>query len=104
VGFPYRSTGPELVGFVVEVGAGVGVGVGVGVEVVATPLFQTNFLPDLMQVNFLPWEVLIWPLVVHAEPVLIAAKAGIAREDPDIARAITSDRDFILMRKIVLSA
>ena len=38
-------------------GAGVGVGVGVGVEVgvgvgffTATPLFQSNFLPDLMQV------------------------------------------------------
>ena len=27
---------------------------GVGVTVTATPLFQTNFFPDLMQVYFLP--------------------------------------------------
>ena len=33
------------------------IGVGVGVEVVfiVTPLLQTNFLPDLMQVNLFPW-------------------------------------------------
>ena len=42
----------------VGVGKGVGVGVGKGVEVIVgvgfvitTPLFQTSFLPDLMQVN-----------------------------------------------------
>ena len=43
------------VGVAVGVGVGVGVGVAVGVAVgvgflMATPLFQTNFLPDLMQV------------------------------------------------------
>ena len=37
------------VGVVVEVGVGVGVTAGVGVTIM-TPLFQTNFLPDLMQV------------------------------------------------------
>ena len=39
------------------VGVGVEVGVGVGVEVafIVTPLLQTNFLPDLMQVNLFPW-------------------------------------------------
>ena len=36
-----------------EVGVGEGVGVGDG-SFTTTPLFQTNFLPDLMQVNFLP--------------------------------------------------
>lgn len=52
-------------GLVVDVG--VGVGVGVGLEIVSvvlvgsgdnslinTPLFQTVFFPDLMQVNFFP--------------------------------------------------
>ena len=38
-----------------EVG-GVGVGLGDGIEVlVLTPVSQTNFFPDLIQVNFLPW-------------------------------------------------
>ena len=98
-----------------RVGVGVGVGVGVDVAVGAgvgagvgffttTSFFHTNFLPDLMQVNLLPCEVLIWPLVVHLEPALIAAKAGIVREDPVIARAITTARVFFLMKKIVLSA
>ena len=94
-----------------RVGVGVGVGVGVDVAVGAgvgffttTSLFQTNFLPDLMQVNLLPCEVLIWPLVVHLEPALIAPKAGIVREDPVIARAITAARVFFLIKKIVLSA
>jgi hypothetical protein len=57
-----------------------------------------------MQVNFLPCEVFIWPLAVHVEPALIAAKTGIVREDPVIARAITTARVFFLMKKIVLSA
>jgi hypothetical protein len=87
----------------VTVGLGVAVGVGVGF-LTATPLFHINFVPDLIQVNFLPCEVLIWPLVVHVDPALIAAKAGIVREDPVTASAITSDRDFFLTRKIVLSA
>jgi hypothetical protein len=90
-------------GFTVGVGDGETDWVGVGLEI-ATPLLHTNVLSDLMQVNFLPCEVLIWPLVVHLEPALIAAKAGIAREDPVIARAITKARDFFLIRKIVLSA
>ena len=51
------------VGVDVGVGVGVDVGVGVGVDVgvglgVATPLFQTNFLPFLMQVYFLPAALL----------------------------------------------
>ena len=37
------------------VGVGVGVGVGDGVVLIVTPLLQTNFLPDLMQVNLFPW-------------------------------------------------
>jgi predicted membrane protein len=48
------------VGSGVGVGEGVGVGVGVGVGfLIATPLFQTSFLPDLTQVNLMPLVVLV---------------------------------------------
>ena len=63
----------------VGVGVAVGVGVGVGVAVgdsfgvavlIATPLFQTSFDPDLMQVNFLPEAVEVAPALVHLAPAL----------------------------------
>ncbi len=49
----------EGVGVGIGVGEGVGVNVGVGVAggcflATATPLFQTNFFPLLIQVYFLP--------------------------------------------------
>ncbi len=64
------------------VGAGVGVGTGVGVGVgstglntgfgdgfgaalMATPLFQTSFAPDLTQVNFFPDAVAVVPALAH---------------------------------------
>jgi hypothetical protein len=40
---------------VVAVGVGEGVSVGVAAILITTPLLQTKFLPDLIQVNFLPW-------------------------------------------------
>lgn len=40
------------VGVGVGVWGGVGVGEGVGVVFILTPLFQINFFPDLIQVNF----------------------------------------------------
>ncbi len=59
----------------IEVGSGVGVGVGVGVAtgvgfLIRTPLFQTSFAPDLMQVNFFPPEVAVDPTLVHFVPAL----------------------------------
>ena len=65
----------------------VGVGVGVGVGVVAgctfgatgtseTPLFQTNFLPDLTQVNFLVLVRLMLPSFLQELPALTAECAG----------------------------
>jgi hypothetical protein len=35
-----------------------------------TPLFQTSFVPDLMQVNFLPEAVEVDPAFVHLAPAL----------------------------------
>ena len=57
----------------VGVGAGVGVGVGAGAGVgtgflIATPLFQTSFFPDLTQVNFLPEAVAVTPAFLHFAP------------------------------------
>jgi hypothetical protein len=71
------------VGVGVEDGVGVGVGVGVGstglktgftsgfgAALIATPLFQTSFVPDLMQVNFLPAAFAVAPALVHLAPAL----------------------------------
>ncbi len=79
------------VGVGVGVGAGVGVGVGVGVGIgsgirigegvgvgvvtddgflTTTPLFQTSFVPDLIQVNFFPLTVAVVPALLHLAPAL----------------------------------
>ena len=65
------------VGVGVGVAAGVGstglktgFGDGFGAAVIATPLFQTSLLPDLMQVNFLPDEIDVVPALVHLAPAL----------------------------------
>jgi hypothetical protein len=46
-----------------------------------TPLFQTNFLPDLTHVNVLPDETEVIPALVHAPPTLTAAFAGMRGVD-----------------------
>jgi hypothetical protein len=83
------------IGIGVDVGVGVGVGFGVGSGVgegegvgvatgegflIATPLFQTSFVPDLTQVNFFPAFVAVAPALVHLAPALgVAAWTGVAR-------------------------
>jgi hypothetical protein len=61
------------------VGVGVGVGstgfatgfdVGLGAALIATPLFHTKRVPDLIQVNFLPLAVAVAPALVHLAPAL----------------------------------
>jgi hypothetical protein len=88
----------------VSVGVGVGVGIGVGVDsgngvgvgvttgagfLIATPLFHTSFVPDLMQVNFLPATVEVAPALVHLAPALAAPNEGAAIKEITRARAIT---------------
>ena len=64
----------------VGVGAGVGVTTGAGF-LTATPLFQTSFVPDFIQVNFLPEAVAVEPTFVHLAPALgVAAWRGVASE------------------------
>jgi hypothetical protein len=81
------------IGIGVDVGVGSGVGVGVGstglntgfgdgfgAALIATPLFQTSFVPDLIHVNFLPDAVAVVPAFVHLAPALgVAAWTGVAR-------------------------
>jgi hypothetical protein len=69
------------VGVGIRVGAGVGVGVGstglntgfgdgFGAALIATPLFQTSFVPDLTHVNFFPDAVAVVPALAHLAPAL----------------------------------
>jgi hypothetical protein len=57
-------------------------------------LFQTSFVPDLMQVNFFPDAVAVDPAFVHLAPALgAAALSGVAR---DTSKApITTRRNFL---------
>lgn len=69
------------------VGSGDGVGVGstglntgfkfgFGAALTVTPLFHTSFVPDLMQVNFLPPTVAVVPAFAHFAPALTDANDG----------------------------
>jgi hypothetical protein len=40
-----------------------------------TPLFQINFLPDLIHVNLLPFAVAVLPTFLQGSPALTAATA-----------------------------
>ena len=62
------------IGIAAEVGVGVGEGVGAGLAI-TTPLFQTNFLPDLTQVYFIPASVEVLFAFVQGEPALTAPNA-----------------------------
>ena len=75
---------------------GVGVGAGVGVGFIMTPLFQTNFCPDLMHLNFLPWEIFVSPLVKHLAPVLTAPNAGAEKEEITRVSAIRKENSFFM--------
>jgi hypothetical protein len=79
------------------VGVGVGVATGFGF-LIATPLFQTSFLPDLMQVNFLPLAVAVAPALVHLSPVFTAANEGVAINVIAKAKAKKSLQRFIAIR------
>ena len=84
------------VGVAEGVGEGVGEGSsglktglseGFGAALIATPLFQTSLLPDLMQVNFLPAAVAVVPALVHLAPALVDANDGAATRKRATRRA-----------------
>ena len=70
--------------------------------VALTPLFQTNFLPDLMHLYLMPETVFVSPVVLQVAPVLTAAKVGTERDEPIKARAIRIPRGLFMLR-IILS-
>ena len=81
------------------VGVGVGVGEGVGVTAgtgfaTAAPLFQTSFLPLLMQVYFLPLAVAVAPAFLQVSPAFTAAIAFIGTRNS--ARAINEPSNFFI--------
>ena len=61
-----------------------------------TPLFQTSFVPDLMHLNFLPWEIFVSPLVKHLAPVLTAPNAGAEKEEITRVSAIRKENSFFM--------
>jgi hypothetical protein len=90
------------IGVDVGVGSGVGDGEGVGVGVATgegflttTPLFQTSFVPDLMQVNFFPPETEVAPAFVHLAPALTAANDGVAIRDI-ISKSARNKRERVI--------
>ena len=90
------------IGVDVGVGSGVGDGEGVGVGVATgegflttTPLFQTSFVPDLMQVNFFPPETEVAPAFVHLAPALTAANDGAAIRDI-ISKSARNKRERVI--------
>ena len=66
---------------IVGLGEGVGVGLGFGAALTTTPLFHTNFLPALTQVNVLPLNTSLVPTLGHELPALgLAASATVNAE------------------------
>ena len=81
--------GFDVVGVVVAGAAG---------RVKDVPLSHCNFFPTLMQVNFLPFALALWPALLHRAPAFTAAIAldGRAKE------AITARARTLFMRRNLL--
>jgi hypothetical protein len=78
--------------------AGLTVAEGVGFEAAtATPLFQTNFFPDLMHVNFLPDETEVTPALEQDAPALAAAFTGISGMDMKRESIEKNAMSFLIM-------
>ena len=75
------------------VGAGLGEDVDavLGIEI---PLFQINFLPDLIQVNFLLPTTEVAPALLQAAPALVTA--------PELGRTLVSKNNAIEVAAMAL--
>ena len=82
----------------------VGVGVPSDFEVAdALPrtFFQINFFPDLVQIYFLPFEVLVVPAALHFAPDLTAPKADVENEAVMIATTTIKTNDFFTVKMLL---
>lgn len=86
------------VGFGVGVIDLVGNAAGVALEIIA-PLFHTNLLPALMQVNFFPFAVCVKPALLHLAPALGAASAGAALDANIKRKRIVATNDLCFMKE-----
>jgi len=64
---------------------------------IATPLLQTNFFPDLIQVYFFPVTILVIPADGQVVPGLIAAREGEEKEVMKTIREIESRNPFFTL-------
>ena len=64
-----------------------------------TPLFQTNFLPDLTHVNVLLDTTDVIPTFLQASPALTAAFAGMRRVDKERESIDKNVISFLFMNK-----
>lgn len=72
-------------------------GVGEGVTLMVTPLFQINFLPDLIHVNLLPWKIWVELSFVHEAPAtgVFAKEAGAINVEAITISETVSARNLI---------
>jgi len=98
----YSQSFLSIMGVDVGVGVALGVGLALGVAVaagaaclIATPLFHTNFLPDLTQVYLIPAEVLVCPSLEQEVPGFTAA---VATGSSETKTSITASSASSLLR------
>ena len=65
----------------------------------ATPLFHTNFLPDLTHVYLIPADVLVRPSLLQVPPGLTAADAIDCRES-EIRVTVSKTRTLFCILKV----
>jgi hypothetical protein len=73
------------------------VALGVGVVLIAFPLFQMSFLPDLTQKYLTPPVVLVVPTLAHFVPAIVAACTGVENADRTTAAIRTVDNALNFM-------
>ena len=80
-------------------GVGDGDGIGFTTGFTETPLFQTNFFPDLTHVYFFPARVEVAPTFTHLDPAFgVAACKGDAKRANANIDAISARR-FLMVEK-----